>query len=57
MRSYRITDFPDPNSQGLIQIPSSSDLNPNSPQFEAAQEACEPRGSLGIPIDAASDEP
>jgi hypothetical protein len=47
MRSHGITDFPDPVSVagGGIQISlhstPGSDLNPNSPQFQAAQKACQ----------------
>jgi len=49
MRAHGISDFPDPNSQeGGISLSlrgkgSGSDLNPNSPRFQAAQKAC---GSL-----------
>jgi hypothetical protein len=47
MRSHGITDFPDPQSQagGGISISlhstPGSDLNPNSPQFQDAQKACQ----------------
>jgi hypothetical protein len=44
MRAHGITDFPDPSSGGGIQIsggPGSSGLDPNSPQFQAAQKACQ----------------
>jgi len=46
MRSHGITDFPDPQTGagGGIQISlhstPGSDLNPNSPKFQAAQKAC-----------------
>jgi hypothetical protein len=42
MRAHGITDFPDPNSKGQMQIKISpgSELNPNNPQFQAAQKAC-----------------
>lgn len=42
MRAHGITDFPDPNSNGQMQIKISpgSQLNPNNPQFQAAQKAC-----------------
>jgi hypothetical protein len=42
MRAHGITDFPDPNSSGQLQIKISpgSDLNPDNPQFQAAQKAC-----------------
>jgi hypothetical protein len=42
MRAHGITDFPDPNSNGQMQIKISpgSQLNPDNPQFQAAQKAC-----------------
>jgi hypothetical protein len=58
MRSHGITDFPDPQSVagGGIRISlhstPGSDLNPNSPLFQAAQKACQafsPLGSGGAP--------
>jgi len=53
MRSHGITDFPDPQSVagGGIRISlhstPGSDLNPNSPLFEAAQKACQGFSPLG----------
>jgi hypothetical protein len=46
MRSHGITDFPDPQSSNgrvgfSITAGPGSDLNPNNPQFQAAQKACE----------------
>jgi hypothetical protein len=48
MRSHGIADFPDPSAQGgalrlSIHGGPGGDLNPNNPQFQAAQKAC---GSL-----------
>ncbi|HEY3715493.1 MAG TPA: hypothetical protein VGL39_13285 [Jatrophihabitantaceae bacterium] len=42
MRSHGITDFPDPNSDGQIQLEAhpGSDLDPNSARFKAALQAC-----------------
>jgi hypothetical protein len=56
MRSHGISDFPDPQTLpgGGIGIriggpgQGSSGLNPQSPQFQAAQEACQ--GKLGGPF-------
>jgi hypothetical protein len=57
MRSHGISDFPDPQTLpgGGIGIrigggpgQSSSDLNPQNPQFQAAQQACQ--GKLGGPF-------
>ncbi len=48
MRSHGITDFPDPtsgpNGQGVaisIKASPGSNLNPNNPQFQAAQRKCQ----------------
>jgi hypothetical protein len=43
MRAHGVTDFPDPNAQGMIQISGgpTSDLSPNNPTFEKAQNACQ----------------
>ena len=46
MRSRGITDFPDPQSSNgrvgfSITASPGSDLNPNNPQFQTAQTACE----------------
>lgn len=40
MRAHGVTDFPDPDAQGEIAIHDSSGLNPQSPAFQAAQQAC-----------------
>jgi hypothetical protein len=42
IRSHGVPSFPDPNSNGMIQIEGKpgSGLDPNSPQFQAAQQAC-----------------
>jgi hypothetical protein len=42
MRSHGEPDFPDPNGQGVIQIKNATGiLDPNSPQYETAQTACQ----------------
>ncbi len=46
MRAHGVRDFPDPNAQGgrisiSIKASPGSDLNPGSPQFQAAQKACQ----------------
>ncbi len=54
MRSHGISDFPDPQSQpggGIairIRAGQGSNLNPQSPQFQAAQQACQ--GLMGKPF-------
>jgi hypothetical protein len=42
MREHGISDFPDPDSQGRMQIrvTPGSDMDPNNPQFKTAQKAC-----------------
>lgn len=42
MRSHGIKDFPDPSNGGLtIRARSGSDLDPNNPTFQKAQQACQ----------------
>jgi hypothetical protein len=46
MRSHGVPGFPDHNSQGAIEIHSASGsggtaINPNSPQYIAAQKTCQ----------------
>jgi hypothetical protein len=43
MRAHGVADFPDPNAQGQIQISGgpNSDLSPNNPTFQKAQNACQ----------------
>jgi hypothetical protein len=42
MRDHGISDFPDPQPNGGLRIKAGqgSDLDPNSPTFRAAQQAC-----------------
>lgn len=40
MRAHGIKKFPDPNSNGGIQLSAGPDLDPNSPRFKAADKAC-----------------
>jgi hypothetical protein len=59
MRSHGVANLPDPNSQGVIEGKSSSgsggsELNPNSPTYQAAQKACQKYASGGTtPADQA----
>jgi hypothetical protein len=46
MRSHGVTNYPDPNSQGVIEGQDSSGsgssgMDPNSPIYKAAQQACQ----------------
>ena len=51
MRAHGIKDFPDPSNGGLqLRGGPGSDLNPNNPRFQAAQQACQgylPGSKLG----------
>jgi hypothetical protein len=52
MRSHGISDFPDPQITGggiriSIRAGQGSDLNPNNPQFQAAQRACQSIAPFG----------
>ncbi|MGH9105431.1 MAG: hypothetical protein ACRDZX_06255 [Acidimicrobiales bacterium] len=40
IRSHGITNFPDPSSSGGIDLNSSSGIDPQSAQFQTAQNAC-----------------
>jgi hypothetical protein len=40
MRSHGVQHFPDPALAGGIQIPDNSGINPRSPAFLSAQNAC-----------------
>jgi hypothetical protein len=60
MRAHGVSDFPDPNSSGGIQIqsgpggPGSSELDPSNPQFQSAQQACKSlQPSKGTPAQQA----
>jgi hypothetical protein len=57
MRAHGIKDFPDPTSQGgiSIKVTPGSDLDPNNPQFKAANAACQhllpgPRNGSGAKL-------
>ena len=41
MRSHGVPNFPDPGNGGGIEISSGSGIDPSSPQFQAAQKACQ----------------
>ena len=51
MRAHGVPDFPDPNGNGQLLIQgggNGSDLNPSSPQFQAAQNACKSLAPGGL---------
>ncbi|MDP9255366.1 MAG: hypothetical protein M3Q31_02245 [Actinomycetota bacterium] len=41
MRAHGVPNFPDANSNGGIAIDANSGVDPSSPQFQAAQKACQ----------------
>jgi hypothetical protein len=43
MRSHGVPNFPDPDAQGRLRLQGGpgTGINPNSPQFQAAQKACQ----------------
>jgi hypothetical protein len=41
MRSHGVTNYPDPGSNGATHISPSSGINPQSPAFQRAQQACQ----------------
>jgi hypothetical protein len=61
MRDHGITNFPDPNGSGSISgsgNASGNPINPMSPQFQAAQQACQKYlqgGSTGSPASQAQE--
>ena len=53
MRSHGVPNFPEPNAQGVI---SSGSIDPNSPQFQQAMQACRkdlPNGGTPSPAQQA----
>jgi hypothetical protein len=40
MRDHGVPGFPDPGSQGYVELNASSQVNPNSPQFIRAEQIC-----------------
>lgn len=56
MRAHGIKDFPDPSDNGLqIRVHPGSDIDPDNPTFQAAQQACQSYapGKLGAKVGAA----
>jgi hypothetical protein len=46
MRAHGEPDFPEPNAQGLIEIT----MDPNSPQFQKAEKACQSHNNGGFDV-------
>jgi hypothetical protein len=56
MRSHGVPKFPDPNAGGLLTLGNKSGIDPNTPQFKAAQQTCR-KLVPGSPITAAPPAP
>jgi hypothetical protein len=41
MRSHGVSGFPDPNANGGFEIGPNAGINPNTPQYQSAQKACQ----------------
>jgi hypothetical protein len=56
MRKHGVTNFPDPNGQGVITIHSGMGIDPGSPAFRSARMVCEkllPNGGQPTPAQIA----
>ena len=56
MRKHGVTNFPDPNGQGVITIHSGEGIDPGSPAFRSARTACDkllPNGGQPTPAQIA----
>jgi hypothetical protein len=56
MRKHGVTNFPDPNSQGVITLHSGMGIDPTSPGFTSARTACQkllPNGGQPTPAQVA----
>ena len=52
MRKHGVTNFPDPDAQGVITFGSGRGIDPSSPSFQSARSACEkllPNGGRPTP--------
>jgi hypothetical protein len=57
MRAHGVKNFPDPNSQGEIQIGAAAGINKGSPKFQSALQACRkvlPNGGQPTPAQLAA---
>src|SRR5262245_31636898 len=59
MRSHGITSFPDPDSNGNLALDAGpgTGIDPNSPQYKAADRACKPLLPAGNAAQAAQNRP
>jgi hypothetical protein len=59
MRKHGVTNFPDPNGQGVITIHSGMGIDPQSPAFTSARTACAkllPNGGQPTPAQIAQQQ-
>jgi hypothetical protein len=59
MRKHGVTNFPDPNSQGVITIHSGMGIDPGSPAFTSARNICAkllPNGGRPTPAQIAQQQ-
>jgi hypothetical protein len=59
MRKHGVTNFPDPNGQGLITIHSGEGIDPGSPAFRSARTTCDkllPNGGQPTPAQIAQQQ-
>ena len=59
MRKHGVTNFPDPNSQGIIQFGSGMGIDPSSPTFTSARTICQkllPNGGQPTPAQIAKQQ-
>jgi hypothetical protein len=59
MRKHGVTNFPDPDGQGLIKIESGMGIDPGSPAFQSARTACDkllPNGGQPTPAQIAQQQ-
>jgi hypothetical protein len=59
MRKHGVTNFPDPNGQGVITIHSGMGIDPSSPAFRSARTICDkllPNGGQPTPAQRAQQQ-
>ena len=59
MRKHGVTNFPDPNGQGVITFHSGMGIDPGSPAFKSARTACDkllPNGGQPTPAQIAQQQ-
>jgi hypothetical protein len=59
MRKHGVTNFPDPNGQGVITFHSGMGIDPNSPAFRSARTVCDkllPNGGQPTPAQIAKSQ-